>query len=204
MTVLALDAAVLGFAAAASPGPFQALLIDRAARVGARRALPLSLVPLCSDPPVVVACLLAISGLPPAFVRVLGALGGLLLCWMGWGGLRDLPPAGAGAADRAAQADRTQPGGFWRAALVNLLNPNAWLFWSVVGGPRLAGALRVSAGEAAGFLLGFYLLITLTNAGLVAAFAAVGALGPRMRRGLAFVSAVAFLGLGLLQLAKAV
>jgi threonine/homoserine/homoserine lactone efflux protein len=200
--LLAAQAAALGLSAAASPGPFQALLLERAARVGPRRALHLALVPLVSDPPVVVACLFALSGLPPAFLTALQLLGGALLVFMGAASLRELArpaPATAGAA-------RAAPGlgqGFWRAALVNLLNPNAWLFWSLVGGPLLAGALRAAPGEALLFLGAFYLPLTATNAALVAAFGAVGRLGPRAARILGGASAAAFLALGLTQLWRA-
>jgi threonine/homoserine/homoserine lactone efflux protein len=203
--LLAAQAAALGFSAAASPGPFQALLLERAARTGPRRALHLALVPLVSDPPVIACCLLALSGLPPLLLTGLRLLGGALLCWMGASALRELarPPAdgdGDGGGGGAAPA-RGQ--GFWRAALVNLLNPNAWLFWSLVGGPLLAGAVRASAGEAALFLAAFYLPLTATNAALVAAFGAVGRLGPRAARALGGASALAFLALGLAQLAGA-
>lgn len=194
------QAAALGFSAAASPGPFQALLLERAARVGPRRALHLALVPLVSDPPVVVACVLAISGLPPALLAALKLLGGGLLVWMGAGLLRELarPEAGAAGAGGAPRDAR-----FGRAVLVNLLNPNVWLFWSLVGGPLLAGALRESPGQALLFLAAFYLPLAITNAALVVAFGAVGRLGPRAARTLGGISAVAFLGLGLAQLWQA-
>jgi threonine/homoserine/homoserine lactone efflux protein len=196
------QAAALGFSAAASPGPFQALLLERAARAGPRRALHLALVPLVSDPPVILACLLALSGLPPAFLWALQLLGGALLVWMGAGALRELTrPAGAGVPE--GQAGGAPDGGFWRAALVNLLNPNCWLFWSLVGGPLLARALAAAPGRAALFLVAFYLPLTATNAALVAAFGAVGRLGPRAARALGGLSAVAFLVLGLSQLWQA-
>jgi len=202
--LLAAQAAALGLSAAASPGPFQALLLERAARAGPRRALHLALVPLVSDPPVVVACLLALSGLPPAFLTALTLLGGALLVWMGAGALRDLArPAPASPAAPVGTAGRAAARGFWSAALVNLLNPNVWLFWSLVGGPLLAGALRTSPGQAALFLLAFYLPLTATNAALVITFGAVGRLGPRTARALAGVSAAAFLALGLSQLWRA-
>jgi threonine/homoserine/homoserine lactone efflux protein len=196
------QAAALGFSAAASPGPFQALLLERAARAGPRRALHLALVPLVSDPPVILTCLLALSGLPAAFLWALQLLGGALLVWMGAGALRALTrPALEGAA--AGRADGARDGGFWRAALVNLLNPNCWLFWSLVGGPLLAGALAAAPGQAALFLVAFYLPLTATNAALVAAFGAVGRLGPRAARALGGLSAAAFLVLGLSQLWQA-
>jgi threonine/homoserine/homoserine lactone efflux protein len=192
-----LDAAVLGFAAAAAPGPFQALLLERSARQGVRRALPLSLVPLVSDPPVVAACLFALAGVPAPLLRVLGGAGGLLLLWMGLATLRRL----AGTSETAPRARAVD--GFWGAALVNLLNPNVWIFWSLVGGPLLAQAAHASAGEAAIFLAGFYAPLTATNAALVAGFGALGRLGSRARLALAALSGVAFLGLGGLQLWRA-
>lgn len=210
--LLPAQAALLGLSAAASPGPFQAVLLERAARVGPRRALPLALVPLASDPPVVVACLFALSGLPSGFVTALRLLGGALLCWLGATALRALARPGAGEAEgggagsEASGPSNGRPAaggsqrGFWSAALVNLLNPNAWLFWSLVGGPLLAAALRASAAEALLFLGCFYAPLTLTNGALVLAFGGVGRLGPRAARALGGSSAVAFLALGLAQL----
>jgi len=198
-----IQAALLGFSAGASPGPFQAVLLERAARVGPRRALHLALVPLASDAPTVLGSLLAVSGLPPAFLWALQLLGGALLVWMGAATLRGLWRP-AGEATPAAEAPRARPTGFWQAALVNLLNPNAWLFWSLVGAPLLAAALRDSPGRAALFLAAFYLPLTATNAALVLVFGAVGKLGPRAARLLGALSAAAFLLLGLSQLLRAV
>ena len=196
-----LDAAVLGFAAAASPGPFQALLLERSARQGVRRALPLSLVPLVSDPTVMAACLFALAGVPPGLLRALGGAGGLLLLWMGVGALRPLLAAARPAAPVAPPARAAD--GFWGAVVVNLLNPNAWIFWSLVGAPLLAQAARASAGDALTFLAGFYLPLVATNAALVAGFGALGGLGARVQRCLAASSGAAFLAMGGLQLVRA-
>lgn len=202
--VLAVQAAALGFSAAASPGPFQALLLERAARAGPRRALHLALVPLASDAPTVLTCLFAVSTLPPAFLTALQLLGGALLVWMGAGTLRGLlRPPGEAVDGPGAAAAPPRGRGFWQATLVNLLNPNAWLFWSLVGAPLLAAALRDSPGAAALFLAGFYLPLTATNAALVLAFGAVGRLGPRAAQALGGLSAAAFLVLGLSQLWRA-
>jgi threonine/homoserine/homoserine lactone efflux protein len=199
-----LDAALMGYAAAAAPGPFQTLLLERSVRVGVRRALPLSLVPLVSDPIVVVTCLFALSSVPPLLLRALGGAGGLLLGWMGISALRGLAGAASAAGGAEVAAPRARADGFWRAALVNLLNPNAWLFWSLVGGPMLAEAARGSAGEVVTLLSGFYVALTITNAALAAAFGVLGGLGPRVRTGLTVLSGAAFLGLGAVQLSRAV
>jgi len=117
---------------------------------------------------------------------------------------RDQPEAEA-AGDPVGPAEpvTARAGGFWTAVLVNLLNPNAWVFWSLVGGPILAGALRQAAPHPLAFLGGFYLAMTATNAATVLVFGAVGRLGPRAARALGGISAVAFLVLGLAQLWQA-
>jgi threonine/homoserine/homoserine lactone efflux protein len=193
----------LGFSASASPGPFQALLLERAARLGPRRALPLALVPLVSDPPVIAACLLALSGLSAGLLRLLSLAGGAFLVFLGASALRALwrqrPHPEAAGGLPTAPAD----GSFWSAVAVNLLNPNAWIFWSLVGGPILAGALREGALRPFAFLGGFYLALSATNAATVLVFGAVGRLGPRAARALGGLSALAFLGLGLIQLWRA-
>jgi threonine/homoserine/homoserine lactone efflux protein len=189
----------LGFPAAASPGPFQAFLLQSAARVGPRRSLHLSLVPMVSDPAVILACLLALSGLPGGFLTALQVAGGVLLVWMGGTGVRALLRSSRPAGEEVAPVR-----GFWSAVLVNLTNPNVWIFWSLVGGPTLAVALREAPGGAAAFLAGFYLSLVSTNAALLILFGAVGRLGPGVARALAGVSAAAFLLLGLTQLGRAV
>jgi threonine/homoserine/homoserine lactone efflux protein len=196
----------LGFSASASPGPFQALLLERAARLGPRRALHLSLVPLASDPPVIAACLVALAGLPGGLLRLLSAAGGLLLLWLGGATLRGLWRSRLAPARVEAPGTPGAPppdGGFWSAALVNLLNPSAWIFWSLVGGPILAGTLRGDATRPLAFLGGFYLALTATNAVTVLVFGAVGRLGPRAARTLGLLSGLAFLAMGLAQLWRA-
>jgi len=193
----------LGFSASASPGPFQALLLQRAARLGPRRALHLALVPLVSDPPVIAACLLALAGLPVGLLRLISLAGGALLVFLGGSALRDLWGGRPPAAETGGPGEAPMAGGFWRAALVNFLNPNVWLFWSLVGGPILAGAWRQAASQPLAFLACFYLALTATNAVIVLVFGALGRLGPRAARALGGLSAVAFLALGLAQLWQA-
>ncbi len=192
----------LGFSASASPGPFQALLLERAARLGPRRALHLALVPLVSDPPIIAGCLLALAGLPAGLLRLLSLAGGALLVYMGGSALRALWSARADSAGGGPAAAPPEVG-FWRAVLVNLLNPNAWIFWSLVGGPILAEALRRSATQPAAFLGGFYAALTATNAVTVLVFGAVGRLGPRTAQALGGISAAAFLAMGVAQLWRA-
>jgi threonine/homoserine/homoserine lactone efflux protein len=186
----------LGFSAAVSPGPFQAFLLSRAARVGVRRALPLALAPLLSDGPVVVTVLLVLGAAPPALLRGLEVGGGLLLLWLARGAWRTTGETGR--ADAAPASDGR--GSFLRAALVNAAGPGPWIFWSTICGPILLEAWRDSPARGIAFLLGFYLVLTGGNAALVAAFGMAGRVGPRAARGLARASAALMAAMGALQL----
>lgn len=190
------EGALLGLSAAASPGPFQAYVLTQSLRNGAPRTLPVALVPLVSDPPVIAAVLLALSQVPAGLLQALQVACGLVVLWLAFSTLRALwrPPA--------AGAGREPPRGFLRAALLNFTNPNAWIFWSAVGGPVLAGAWRASPGRAGAFLAGFYLLLTGGNAALVLAAGSAARLGRGLDRGLAAVSGVALVAFGLWQLGK--
>jgi threonine/homoserine/homoserine lactone efflux protein len=162
-------------------------------------------VPLASDPPVVVACLFALAGLPGGLLRLLTLAGGALLVSLGASTLRGLwrERAGAPQVGGGDQAPAPEAGGFWRAVLVNLLNPNAWIFWSLVGGPILAGTLRSATPQPLAFLGGFYLALIATNGVTVLLFGALGRLGPRASRALGGLSALAFLAMGVAQLLRA-
>jgi threonine/homoserine/homoserine lactone efflux protein len=188
--------AALGFSAAASPGPFQAYLLSRAARHGVRRTLPLALAPLASDGPVVAAVLLALSSAPAWLLRGLGIGGGAFLLWLAWGTMRTLgrPPSPSGTPGAEAG------GSFLRAALVNAAGPGPWVFWSTVCGPILVEAWRVSPGRGLAFLAGFYLLLVGGNAAVIALFGLAGRTGPRAARALGAASAVLLAGMGALQL----
>ena len=190
------EGALLGLSAAAQPGPFQAYLLAQSLRNGAPRTLPVALVPFASDPPVIAVVLLVLSQVPGSLLRALQIAGGAVVLWLALGTLRALRrPAGAVPA-------REPPRGFLRATLLNFTNPNAWIFWSAVGGPVLAGAWRAAPLHAAAFLSGFYLLLTAGNAALVLLAGAAGRLGHGLDRGLGALSGVALLAFGAWQIAK--
>jgi threonine/homoserine/homoserine lactone efflux protein len=193
---LFLEGALLGLWAALSPGPFQAYLLAQSIRNGAARTLPVAVVPLTSDPPVIAVVLLALSQVPAGLLRALGAVGGAVVLFLAATTLRGaLRPSAAEAA--------APPRGFVRAALLNFTNPNAWIFWSAVGGPVLATAWRERPALGLAFLAGFYVLLTAGNGALVLVAGGAARLGPRFQRALAAVSGMALLGFGAWQLWRA-
>jgi len=193
--VLFLEGAALGFSAAAQPGPLQAYLLAQSVRNGAARTLPVALVPLATDPPLIAVVLAVLAQVPPGFVRALGVAGGALVVWLGVGALR--------AARRPGSADGHAPRtGFIRGMLVNLTNPNAWLYWSLGAGPILAAAWRASPARAVAFLAGFYLLLVGGNLVFVLLAGRAARVGPGLSRALGFASGAALVAFGAWRIGK--
>ena len=195
---LLLQGAALGFSAAAQPGPFQAYLLAQSARNGAPRTFPVALVPLVSDPPVIAVVLAALAQVPGGLLRWIGIVGGAFVLWLGVGALR----ASRAAASRAPA--RPPPVGFLRAIVVNLANPNAWLFWSLVGGPILTAAWRESPLASVAFLAGFYGLLVGGNLVIIAAAGALARGGDRAARVLGTASGLALVAFGAWRIAASI
>lgn len=201
MLALLSQGALLGLSSAAQPGPFQGYLVAQSLRNGARRSLALAAVPLVSDPPVIAVVLAVLGQVPDGLVRWLGFAGGLVVLWLGVGTLR--AALGRGPPADAAAPSAGPPRGFVRATLVNLTNPNAWVFWSLVGGPILTGAWRASPLLALAFLAGFYACLAGGNVLLVLLAGRAASGGPRLARTLGVASGAGLAAFGLWQLGRA-
>lgn len=186
--------ATLGLSGALSPGPLQAYMLAQAAKRGPWRTLPIALVPLVTDPFIIATVLAVLSSVPAGFLRALHVGGGAFVIWLGATGLRNLRRAGG------APAAHEPPVGFLRAALVNLTNPNAWIWWSVAGGAALASAWRQSPAQGLAYLGGFYLALIGGNALVIVLFGELGRLGPRAARALTLLSSLLLLVFGGYQL----
>ncbi len=192
---LFLTGATLGLSAAAQPGPYQAYLLAQSLRNGALRTLPVALVPFLSDPAVIAVVLLVLSQLPSGLLRGLQIVGGAVVLWLAVATLR------AARAGVVAEG-RAPPRGIVRATLVNLTNPNAWIFWSLVGGPLLAEAWQAAPARALAFLAGFYLFLTGGNLAIVGLAGAASRLGPRFTRALGVLSGAVLLAFGAWQIGR--
>jgi threonine/homoserine/homoserine lactone efflux protein len=86
--------------------------------------------------------------------------------------------------------------------VVNILNPNAWLYWSVAAGPILAAAWRASPARALAFVAGFYLLLLGGNVLVVLLAGRAARAGPGLARALGVVSGAALVALGAWRIAS--
>ena len=172
------------FAAAVQPGPLQTYLISQTLSHGWRRTLPAAFCPLISDGPVIVLVLLVLSRVPVWLAQGLRLAGGVFVLYLAWGavkawrgyGIQDMAPA---------------PSSLLRAALVNVLNPNPYISWSLVLGPLLLKGWRQAPANGVALLAGFYGTMVLSLADTIVLFAAARNLGPRVTRVLIGLSSVA-------------
>ncbi|HHH40659.1 MAG TPA: lysine transporter LysE [Chloroflexi bacterium] len=196
MLAYLLKGLTLGFSAAASPGPLLAYFLAQSVKNGWRRTLPAALAPLLSDGPIILLVLLILTQTPAWLLRGLQIAGGLFLLYLAWGAFQTFRSADFSLSPTGEMAQR----GLVEAALVNLLNPNPYLFWSLIGGPILLEGWRRSASLGASFLIGFYGTLIGGFAGFILLFATAGRLDARLGRLLSGLSALALFLFGLYQL----
>jgi threonine/homoserine/homoserine lactone efflux protein len=179
--------ATYAFAAAVQPGPYQTYLISQALSHGWRRTLPAALAPLLSDVPIILLVVFVLSRLPFALAEALRCAGGVFLLYLAWRAFRTWRAYRLAVEDGAATARRS----LLSAALVNLLNPNPYLGWSLVMGPLLLKGWRETPAHGIALLVAFYGTMVVASMGIIALFAGARSLGPRVARGLVGISAVA-------------
>jgi threonine/homoserine/homoserine lactone efflux protein len=188
--------ATYAFAAAVQPGPFQAFLVSRTLSLGWRKTLPASLAPLLSDGPIIVVVLLVLSRLTDRLSQGLQVAGGVFLLYLSAGAFKSWRDYREAVPNAAAGAGRTVV----EAALVNLLNPNPYLGWSLVMGPILIKGWRESPTNGIALLAGFYGTMVLALVAIIVLFGTARAIGPRVGRALVGVSAIALACFGCYQL----
>ena len=187
------------FACAIQPGPLQAFLLSQVAHKGWRRTLPAAFSPILSDGPIAVLVLLVLRRLPVGVERFLQAAGGFLLLYLAWAAFSQTRTRTGEPRIREDSAPRT----VLQAAAVNILNPNPYLGWTLVLGPRMLSAWAQSQGLAVALAASFYGTMVMTLAAIILLFGATRFLGSRSQRMLLALSAGALALLGVFQLVSA-
>ena len=158
-----------GFAAAVQPGPFQTFIISRALYNGWRATLPAAFAPLISDVPIVALVLLVLMQVPPWMEHVLHLAGGLFVLFLAVGAFRSYRNYTVGKAVTLQSARQN----LFKAALVNFLNPNPYLSWSLVMGPLFLKAWNEQPASGIALIAGFYLAMILTVMGIIILFSTI-------------------------------
>ena len=196
MLVYVIQGIGYGFAAAVQPGPFQTYIITQALNRGWRRTLPAALAPLVSDGPIIALVLLVLSQVPDWLQRFLYIASGLFILYLavnaliGW---RNFDATSVMSAEPGQQS-------LFRAAIMNMLSPGPYIYWSLVTGPILLTGWRETPANGIGFLVGFYVAMIVSLGGIILLFAAAKHFGPKVNRALLGISAIALTCFGLYQL----
>lgn len=175
------------------PGPLQAFFLAKVAEQGWRRTLPAAFAPLISDGPIALVSILLLNILPETFRNLLQLAGGFLLLYFAWNAYRNWRE------DQVIEFGDSEstPKTVFQAALINLLNPNPYLGWSLVMGPTVVAAWAKSPGTAVSLLLAFYITMITTSMVMIYLMGRTLLLGPGARKVMNLISALLLVGLGL-------
>ena len=184
------------FAAAVQPGPFQAFIISQTLSKGWRTTLPASFGPMLSDAPIISLILLILSNVPDKMVYILQMTGGVFLLYLAYGAYKSWKTFDEKKLVRKDSGKQT----LFKAALVNLLNPNPYIGWSLIMGPMLIEGWRIAPVNGLALVIGFYTTLTICTAGIIISFAAARNLGPKVSRVSIGISALALAGFGFYQI----
>ena len=188
----------IGFTAGIVPGPLLALFLSHTVRRGWRKTLPAVFAPLVSDLPIILLVVFILSQVPDWLLIALRIAGGVYLISLAVGMFRRRAEA---VPIEVVESGATRL--FRTAVLINLLNPNPYIFWGIALGPVLVSLGRTEPLSAAMFVFGFYAIMIGVFAGWVFLFGRTAALLPQQRRALQMAAGLAMGAFGLYQIGAA-
>jgi len=191
-----------GFALAAGvqPGPLQAFLFSKVTQKGWKHTLPASFAPLISDGPIALVVLLILNRFPKSVSNYLQAAGGILLIYFAISIFLQLKTNNV----EKEQSKKKEPHTIWQAVLVNLLNPNPYIGWSLVLGPAAIKAWNTNPTDGVILIASFYLTMVTTLAITIVLFGTTSFLSEKGRRVLFALSGILLLAIGIYQLTSGV
>ena len=185
-----------GFAAAVSPGPLSLFLMAQAIRNGWKKTWPAAFSPLVTDAPAAALILAVLSQAPRPMIQCLRIAGGLYilrLAYEAWKASRNFHRNNVAPIESGRSS-------FIKAAIINWLNPNLYISWSVVLGPMILSEWHKAPSGGIAVLAGFYITIVATMIAMVFAFSTAKALSPTAQKALIGLSALLLAALGIYQI----
>jgi threonine/homoserine/homoserine lactone efflux protein len=166
------------FAAAIQPGPFQAFIISQTLRNGWKRTIPAAFAPVLSDIPVIILVLLILTNLPSGLLKFLQIGGGLLLLYLAYSSFKSYLNFEKLDKSETDKDDRT----LFKAVLVNIMNPNPYIGWSLIMGPLFIKGYAEAPVKGIALIAGFYITIIICQAAIIIIFGLARNFGSRIAR----------------------
>ena len=171
---LAFAGAILGVVEGVKPGPLLTMVIRETLSGGLRAGLWTAAAPIFTDGPLVIFSLFAAAWLAEdqTLLFLVTVAGAAFLAWMGIQCFYLEPPD--------VNADAPPPtGSFIRGVVTNLLTPNVYVFWFLLGGPLMASAIDETILAPIAYAVTFLVTIMLTKAAIAyAVHRAGGSISP--------------------------
>jgi len=186
---------VFGVYAAFLPGPMQAFLLSEVIRNGWKKTLPLALIPLGSDGPIMLSLFLLLSQLPDWFTQVLRVVGGFFILYLAWDAYHSSDKINL--EKEALEVKPAQSLTFFKGVTMNLLNPNVYIFWATIGVPTILTGWEISPWHGIAFAVGFYVVMISVTMGWIAVFGTVGYLKPSIQKVISWIIVAMLIIVGL-------
>ena len=156
---LAIAGATLGIVEGIKPGPLLTMVIRETLSGGLRAGLWTAAAPIFTDGPLVIFSLFAAAWIAtnPSVLLAITLAGAIFLAQMGYECFGLDPPN--------MDEDAPPPtGSFLRGVITNLLNPNVYVFWFLIGGPLMASAADEEILAPIAYAITFLVTLILTKA----------------------------------------
>ncbi len=144
---------VFGLSGGLSPGPLLTLVVSETLKHGIKEGVKVSIAPLFTDPPIVIAAIFILSRVSD-ILPIIGAIslcGGVFLVYLGY---ESIFFKGIDINDSLVKPQSVKKG-----IIANFLNPGPYLFWISIGSPLALKALDSGFTWALLFIAFFYLFL---------------------------------------------
>ena len=158
----------LGIIEGIKPGPLLTMVIRESLSKGLKAGMWTAAAPIFTDGPLIIVSLFFAGWVAtePSVLLTISSLGALFLTKMGLECFTlELP-------DPSMETDSS--GSFKRGILTNLLNPNVYVFWFLIGGPLMASAAEQEPVAPIIYAIAFLLTIILVKAAIAWIFVGGG------------------------------
>lgn len=144
---------LLGLAAGFAPGPLLVLVISETLRHNVREGVKVSLAPIITDVPILLASLFVLKQLSNfnILLGVISILGGFFVLYLGYEGLR--------TKGVELNLEEQSSNALKKGVITNALNPHPYVFYMTVGAPIIFKAMEQNTLNAAAFLGSFLFLL---------------------------------------------
>jgi threonine/homoserine/homoserine lactone efflux protein len=184
------------FAAVVQPGPFQVFLLNQVLSKGWKKTLPAAFGPLISDLPVIVVTIFLLNYFPHKMISMLQVAGGLFLLYLAFSSYKTWKNYKSEQTTDLHSGQTT----LMKAVIVNLLNPNPYIGWSVVLGPLFIKGWHESPLNGIILVVSFYFVLVSGMIATIIIFGTTGRLNTKTNRILVGISAIALACFGLYEL----